>query len=280
MTWLSQRITISWQITSKVNEFVMNISPIPAFNDNYLWLLQNDSGHAFVVDPGDAEPVIARLAADGLVLDGILVTHHHGDHVGGVVRLLDAFPGIPVYGSAQSDADCVSHPLREGDTVTVLGSTATVLEVPGHTLDHIAYFFAEAGDGLPALFCGDTLFVGGCGRVFEGTAAMMHASLTKLSTLPGQTRVFCAHEYTMANMAFANAVEPNNQALQAHRRACADKRETNIPTVPSTIAVENATNPFLRCAEPEVISAAETRDAAGSDPVSVFAAIRGWKDQF
>lgn len=259
---------------------MLEISAIPAFNDNYIWLLTAGGTDAVVVDPGDAAPVMARLDADGLSLAGILVTHHHGDHVGGVNALLERWPGIPVWGSTTSDADCVTVPLNDGDAVSVLGHSADVSTIPGHTLDHIAFFFADAGE-RPALFCGDTLFAGGCGRVFEGDAAMMLASLNKLSTLPAGTRVYCAHEYTLSNLRFARAVEPANATLEQREQRCISLREQDIPTVPSILQEELETNPFLRCETGDVRSAARDQGCSNvDDPVEVFASIRGWKDGF
>lgn len=259
---------------------MLDARPIPAFSDNYIWLLTNGGKQAFVVDPGDGQPVLEALARRGLELGGILVTHHHPDHVGGVDTLLAQCGGVPVYGPAQSPATCINRPLNDGDRIEILGLGAEIIAVPGHTLDHIAYFFPETG-GAPSLFCGDTLFAGGCGRVFEGNPAMMHASLQRLAALPGETRVYCAHEYTLANLRFARAVEPDNESLQDRERRDAAKRERNEPTVPSTVALELATNPFLRCAETSVRSAAmrESGTAPRGD-ADVFAAIRGWKDNF
>jgi hydroxyacylglutathione hydrolase len=252
------------------------ISPITAFNDNYIWLLRApDAPLASVVDPGDAAPVIARLEAEGLRLTDILITHHHGDHVGGVMALLARWPQARVHGPAGERIPACRHPLREGDQVTPEGLSLTlrVLDVPGHTAGHIAYY----GDGV--LFCGDTLFAGGCGRLFEGTAAQMHASLAKLAGLPAQTLVHCAHEYTEANLRFAGLVEPGNPALLARISAVAALRAAGQPSVPSRLADELATNPFLRSEQSSVRRAAEQH--AGhplGGPVAVFAAIRRWKD--
>ncbi len=259
---------------------MLDVTPIPAFSDNYIWCL-NHSGdnQAVVVDPGDARPVLKALAERGLELAGVIITHHHFDHTGGLDALL-AHRKVPVWGPANPAISQISERLREGDRVAILGIEWTVMEVPGHTLDHIA-FYAEDTGGDPCLFCGDTLFAGGCGRVFEGNPGMMLGSLDKLAALPASTRIYCAHEYTMANLAFAAAVEPDNAALKARISHDQGLRDRDVPTVPSTLALELDTNPFLRCAQPAVVDKvlAEER-ATASDPVSVFAAVRGWKDNF
>ncbi len=259
---------------------MLDVTPIPAFSDNYIWCL-NRSGEtdAVVVDPGDGQAVLRALAERGLELAGIIITHHHFDHTGGLNDLLEQRP-VPVWGPVNPAISQISERLVEGDSVTILGIDWTVLEVPGHTLDHIA-FFADIDGQDPCLFCGDTLFAGGCGRVFEGNPAMMLGSLDKLAALPASTRVYCAHEYTMANLAFAAAVEPDNTALQARIAHDQGLRDQDIPTVPSTLALELDTNPFLRCEQPSVVSRMrEENRAEGDDPVSVFAAVRGWKDNF
>jgi len=251
------------------------VEPIPAFNDNYLWLLVRGP-EAAVVDPGDAAPVLQRLAQRNLRLRAILVTHHHGDHVGGVADLAQA-TGARVCGPGGEQIPARDVALAGGERIDVLGAAFDVLAVPGHTLGHIAYHSPE----LRTLFCGDTLFAAGCGRVFEGTAAQMHASLARLAGLPADTRVFCAHEYTLANLRFALAVEPGSEALRRRQLACAAKRERGEPTVPSTIAEELATNPFLRCDEPAVRRAAEARAGRPlATTEAVFAAIREWKNAF
>jgi len=253
----------------------IRITPIPAFHDNYIWLLERDN-HAVVVDPGDADPVLRVLAQGPYELDAILLTHHHPDHVGGVADLLAAHRA-PVFGPARSPFSRIDQRLCEGDRVDLLGQHFSVLEVPGHTLDHIAYWCAELG----ALFCGDTLFACGCGRLFEGTAAQMFASLSKIAQLPEHTKVYCAHEYTSANIRFALTVEPANPDLVRRGQTCAEARAHGRPTVPSTLALEKATNPFLRCAQTTVQTAVAGRDpAATGQLVAVFAALRAWKDTF
>ena len=242
----------------------MKLTPLPAFQDNYLWLLQ-DGQRALVVDPGDAQPVLDHLRSHGLQLVAILVTHHHPDHIGGVAQL-HAETGAPVWGPAREKIPEPYTRLAEGDTVETLGLRFTVFDVPGHTAGHIAYY-CEKFEGGPLLFCGDTLFSGGCGRLFEGTPAQMLASLGKLAALPGDTRVCCTHEYTLSNLKFARAVE--------------EKRAQGQPTLPSSIAQERRINPFLRTREPAVAQAAHMHGGADPrDEVAVFAALREWKNGF
>ena len=258
---------------------MLNVIPIPAFTDNYIWCLTTgNSSEAVVVDPGDARPVQEHLDRHGLELSGIIVTHHHFDHTGGIDALLDGAP-VPVYGPHNPQINSVTHRLGEGDTAMILGVEWQIIEVPGHTLDHIAFYAHSTSP--PTLFCGDTLFAGGCGRVFEGNPGMMLGSLNKLASLPADTRVYCAHEYTMANLAFAEAVEPDNPALKSRVQRDAGRRESSQPTVPSDIGTELATNPFLRCEQDSVAERIATREGLDpGDPVAVFAAVRGWKDNF
>ena len=256
----------------------MRIHAVPAFQDNYLWVLE-DGRRAAVVDPGDAVPVQRFLDERGLELAAILATHHHGDHVGGVPALVARWK-CPVFGPAHDGVEGLTRALAEGDAIVVpaLDYALKVLDVPGHTAGHIAYVH---DGGEPAVFCGDTLFACGCGRLFEGTPAQMAASLAKLAALPGPTRVYCAHEYTLSNIRFAEAVEPGNRELAARKARESEKRERGKPTLPSTVAEERATNPFLRCGDPQVVAAAERhagRRLAG--PVEVFAEIREWKNRF
>jgi hydroxyacylglutathione hydrolase len=255
----------------------MKLIPLPAFSDNYIWML-HDGQAAWVVDPGDAKPVLQALAANGLELRGILVTHHHPDHTGGVSELRDA-TGAAVFGPYR---EAMPEPLRrvaQDETIAVLGLSFQVIEVPGHTAGHIAYF-CPAMDGAPLLFCGDTLFSGGCGRLFEGTPAQMLASLETLAALPGDTRVCCTHEYTLSNLKFATAVEPDNATLVAYQRHCLDLRAAGLPTLPSTISQERAINPFLRSAHATVMASAQRYSAAQTASEGVFAALRSWKNQF
>jgi hydroxyacylglutathione hydrolase len=254
---------------------MFQITPVPAFRDNYIWVL-HEGGQAVVVDPGDAAPVRAFLHANRLTLAAILNTHHHADHIGGNADLLAEWP-VPVYAPARETVPTATVRLGGGDRVLLPGIDAEfeVLDVPGHTAGHIAY----VGHGV--VFCGDTLFACGCGRVFEGTPAQMHESLARLAALPGASRVYCAHEYTASNVRFARAVEPDHAALRRLEAEVAQARAAGRPTVPSTIEAERATNPFLRCTEaPLAAAVARESGADPSDPVAVFAALREWKNRF
>jgi len=255
----------------------MDLIALPAFTDNYIWML-HDGARAVVVDPGEAAPVSDALDELQLTLAAILVTHHHGDHVGGVDELRPRLQG-PVYGPRGESIPAPYVPLAGGDAFDVLGRRFEVIDVPGHTAGHVAYFHAGAGEA-PVLFCGDTLFSAGCGRLFEGTPEQMHASLARLSALPGDTRVCCAHEYTLSNLKFARAVEPGNAALARYVADCEAMRAAGQPTLPARLELERAVNPFLRCDAPEVIASAVAHGASGTDGVAVFAALRRWKNDF
>jgi len=257
----------------------MHLIPLPAFTDNYIWML-HDGRSAVVVDPGEAAPVLAALADLKLNLTGILVTHHHGDHVGGVAELRPHLQGS-VYGPARERIPEPFVAVNGGDVVEALGLRFTVIDVPGHTSGHIAYFCGEPGGAdAPLLFCGDTLFSGGCGRLFEGTAAQMNASLESLAALPANTRVCCAHEYTLTNLKFARAVEPGNAELDRYTGWCEAQRAALKPTLPARLGRERLINPFLRCAEPAVVQAAQQHGASSGRTVDVFAALRLWKNDF
>ena len=253
------------------------IHTVPAFSDNYIWLLENRDGSALAVDPGDGDAVEDALKETGLRLEGILITHHHYDHVGGV-EMLKENHGCTVWGPFNPALPFIDHRLTDGDRLEVGDYSFEILTVPGHTLDHIAYF---QGGADPLLFCGDTLFAGGCGRIFEGDAPMMYASLSRLASLPANTAVYCAHEYTLANLAFAQAADPENTALEKRCGEARAMRDLGRATVPSTIALEQATNPFLRSASPGIREGLTVagREVAG-DEVAVFAALRAWKDSF
>lgn len=254
---------------------------LPAFNDNYIWLLRRNEW-VVVVDPGEAAPVLDYLARHNLSLCAILVTHHHGDHIGGIEDLL-AHAEVPVFGPAGEPIEALTRRLHDGERIELpqLGVDVDVLGVPGHTRAHIAYYIRPAGPFAGSLFCGDTLFACGCGRVFEGTPPQMRASLARLAALPDDTRIYPAHEYTQANTRFALAVEPHNEALQAWAAEVTHLRAENRPTLPTTLSHELAVNPFLRWNAPAVITAA-SRFAGKplSTPDEVFTAIRSWKNGF
>lgn len=256
----------------------MPLHPLPAFSDNYIWVL-HDHQRALVVDPGEAEGVSHWLQQAGLQLDTILITHHHADHTGGVAALRSTF-GARVVGPAHEPLPQPVHGVAEGAVVDALGLRFQVLDVPGHTAGHIAYYCPDL-EGAPLLFCGDTLFSAGCGRLFEGTAAHMLASLTRLSTLPDATRVCCAHEYTLANLRFAQAVEPLNDDLARYASQCRQLREQNFPTLPSSMGVEKQINPFLRTREAAVRLALKAyAPHTSTDDVDMFATLREWKNHF
>jgi hydroxyacylglutathione hydrolase len=258
--------------------------PVPAFDDNYIWVV-SDGRNAVAVDPGDAAPVRAYLAKRGWRLVAILLTHHHADHVGGVADLLNG-QAVPVYGPA-SEALGALDPfvtrVKGGDRVHLDAPALdlAVLDVPGHTRGHIAYFQAADPAGTPHLFCGDTLFACGCGRLFEGTPAQMLESLDALAALPGATQVHCAHEYTLSNIRFALACDPGNAALRAWSRDAAALRERGVPTLPTTIAHERAVNPFLRSDDPAVqATLADQLHETVPDRLAAFTLMREWKNRF
>ena len=260
---------------------MLTIVPIPAFTDNYLWVIHDDA-NAIAIDPGDALPVIDYLAAHDLALSAILITHHHYDHVGGIGALKQwCGENIPVYAPETSNIKGRTHTADPTKMVSIaaLGLDFKVLSLPGHTLDHIAFYSATHG----LCFCGDVLFAGGCGRLREGTSSQAQHSLAQLRALPIETQIFCAHEYTLANLRFALIVEPNNAALKARIAVETQKRAENKPTLPTTIGLEIATNPFLRWDASEVKLAAERASSGTIDrnasPDEIFGAIRAWKDR-
>lgn len=252
----------------------IRISAIPALQDNYIWAVHDDQ-HAAVVDPGDAAPVLAFLAARHLRLDAILCTHRHNDHIGGIAKLREVY-NVPVYGRRHPNNPHITNELREGDSLELegLGVRFDIIEIPGHVDDHIAFL----APGL--VFCGDVLFGAGCGRNFEGTKAQLHHSLQRLAQLPDTTRIYCAHEYTAANLRFALACDPDNPAVKQRIAATQQLRAANQITLPSTIALEKATNPFLRCTQPGVIHTLQQRGLTDTSELGVFTAMREWKNHF
>ncbi len=254
---------------------MMKVHQLNAFDDNYIWLIGcNDQTEVAIVDPGDADPVIEYVEQQGLRPNAILITHHHGDHTGGVTKLVERYQ-IPVYGPANERIPALTHPMREGDRVALeaCGLSLEVFDTPGHTRGHICYY------GHGALFSGDTLFAAGCGRLFEGTAEQMYQSLEKLRALPDHTQLYCAHEYTSANLGFAVVAEPDNGETTARAEEVKRLRTEGKATVPASLALEKATNPFLRSHVPSLVSAAEA--FAGRElhsPAEVLAVVRHWKD--
>ena len=258
---------------------MIKITAIPALQDNYIWALHDDN-HAAVVDPGDAAPVLTFLNAHGLRLCAILCTHRHADHIGGIAKLREVY-NVPVYGRRHPNNPHITHELREGEKLRLdpPGIAFDIIEIPGHLDDHIAYIAPDI------LFCGDVLFGAGCGRNFEGTPAQLHHSLQRLAQLPGSTRIYCAHEYTLANLRFALACEPGSPAVKQRFATTQQMRSANQITLPSTIALEKATNPFLRCTQPEIIRTLQQRGLTdtsemGVSELGVFTALREWKNHF
>lgn len=252
---------------------MLSVKSIPAFNDNYIWLIHNNDNHCVIIDPGEAAPVIECINQHGFILDAILITHHHHDHIGGVPELVRQFPNINVVGPENEPIPTLTHPVGDGDVVELFDERFMVLGVPGHTHGHIAYV------GDEKLFCGDALFSAGCGRLFEGTAEQMFHSLQKMAALPDETQVYCAHEYTASNLAFALAVEPDNEYLLRYREKVLHLRANGKSTIPSTLQREKLINPFLRTSEMSVKKSVANSLTENSE-VEIFTALRKWKDEF
>lgn len=255
---------------------MLNVTPIPAFSDNYIWLISNAKKEdCIIIDPGDAKPVLDTLEQTGMTLSAILITHYHWDHVNGIDELLKHYPHTLVYGPVKEDIPHKTHALKEGDSIQfdTIGIELNVLDVPGHTAGHIAYY------GENRLFCGDTLFACGCGRIFDGTAEELYQSLMKISQLPKKTLIYCTHEYTLDNIGFAQWVEPNNKALQKRLKNSQSIRAKNQETIPFTLTLELQTNPFLRVSTPNVVKMLKHHTKQTMpEAAERFAALRQWKD--
>jgi hydroxyacylglutathione hydrolase len=260
---------------------MINVVPIPAFDDNYIWLIKGPDNKAVIVDPGDAEPVLSFISEEQRTLSAIIITHHHWDHIDGINDLL-RFYDVPVYGPDSPRIPQITHKVKEGSIVTLFDAPLfelNVIEVPGHTRDHIAY--TGLVNNKPAIFCGDTLFAAGCGRLFDGTHEQFCHSLQKINQLPAETQIFCTHEYTLANLKFAEAVEPSNQDIKNRIKNEQKKRLKHLPTLPTTLGLERRTNPFLRYHENDVTSAINAYWASEhSSPEALFTGLRRWKDEF
>ncbi|MBL88111.1 MAG: hydroxyacylglutathione hydrolase [Gammaproteobacteria bacterium] len=254
---------------------MLSIQPIKAFSDNYIWLITTNEG-SLVVDPGDASAVIEYVESKNIDIKGILITHHHFDHTGGIVDLKKKYE-LDVFGPF-NEVDGIDHRVNGGDTVSAIGIDFQVIDVPGHTLDHIAFFSENKGD--PVLFCGDTLFSGGCGRVFEGTFEQMFLSVKRLSELPSNTKMYCGHEYTISNLKFAKEVLPSDNFIDNAFKEVEKKINNGIPSLPTTLEYEKLINPFLKFNDDEVIASITNKFNVSNDPNEIFTAMRKWKDNF
>jgi len=263
----------STDLQDKIQPTMMTITPIRALQDNYIWLIIQDQ-HCIIVDPGDAQPVFEVIKQQNLIPVAILVTHHHADHTAGIRTIIEQFK-VEVYGSLRSKNPHITQKVKDQDSITPIGFELTVIATPGHTKDHEAYY----GNGM--LFSGDALFAAGCGRVFEGTAQEMYNSLIKLAALPDDTSIYCAHEYTLDNLKFAQTVEPNNHVIAERIVKCQQLLQQGLPTLPSTIGSEKATNPFLRCDKPSIIAAAHKHSGKSpTAPAEIFHILREWKNSW
>lgn len=251
----------------------MNLNSIPAFQDNYIWVLNDDDGRCVIVDPGEAAPVLQAIEKNHWQPEAILLTHHHNDHVGGVKELRQRFPDVVVYGPAETQDKGATQLVQEGDTLSVLGHEFSIFATPGHTLGHICFY------SFPYLFCGDTLFSGGCGRLFEGTAKQMYQSFCKINALPDETIICCAHEYTLTNMKFALSILPDDQAIKEYYSKVNDLRAKNLMTLPVTLQNERQINVFLRTEDPDLIEVIN-KETNLQQPEARFAWLRTKKDNF
>jgi hydroxyacylglutathione hydrolase len=255
---------------------MIKIESIEAFTDNYIWLITTIEG-SIVIDPGESSKIINFLKEKQLNLKAILVTHHHFDHTGGIKEILFHFP-VDVFGPFNNGIENINKKLKDGDKVSIIGIEFEIIEIPGHTLDHIAFY--SENNGSPILFCGDTLFAGGCGRVFEGTSDQMYESLKKLKILPDNTSVYCGHEYTLSNLKFAKEAEPFNQNTLSRYNEVLELREKGFPSIPSSLSTELKTNPFLRSDVEEVQENISIKFKTTKEPKEIFKALRSWKDNF
>jgi hydroxyacylglutathione hydrolase len=255
---------------------MIKIESIEAFTDNYIWLITTIEG-SIVIDPGESSKIINFLKEKQLNLKAILVTHHHFDHTGGINEILFHFP-VDVFGPFNNGIENINKKLKDGDKVSIIGIEFEIIEIPGHTLDHIAFY--SENNGSPILFCGDTLFAGGCGRVFEGTSDQMYESLNKLKILPDNTSVYCGHEYTLSNLKFAKEAEPFNQNTLSRYNEVLELREKGFPSIPSSLSTELKTNPFLRSDVEEVQENISIKFKTTKEPKEIFKALRSWKDNF
>lgn len=252
---------------------MLNIKSIPAFRDNYIWIIENSEGGCVVVDPGDAFPVLSYLEKQKCELEAILITHHHNDHIGGISELLRHYPKVSIVGPENEAIPSLTHRVKDGDTIELFNEPFKILDLKGHTHGHIGYY------GAGMLFCGDVLFSAGCGRVFEGTMEEMMGSLDKIKQLPDETLIYCAHEYTTSNIAFALAVDPENPELLNYRETVNRLRAHSKSTLPTTLKLEKSINPFLRVEEPEIRRSVANRTLK-MDVISIFSALREWKNDF
>ena len=254
---------------------MLSIKPIKALSDNYIWLVTTNEG-SIVIDPGESKQIIDLIKSNEIDLEGILITHHHYDHTNGIEEILK-YKKVEVYGP-KNNVNSITKRVKQNDVFNLIGLKFEVIETPGHTLDHIAFYCFK--DGKSILFSGDTLFSGGCGRVFEGTYSQMYESLKKLSKLPEDTQIFCGHEYTSSNLQFACAVEPNNQFIKKYNEEIIEKTKNGVPSLPSCLKIEHMINPFIRCNEENLIDNINKKFGEVSSEIEIFSTLRKWKDDF
>ena len=254
---------------------MLSIKPIKALSDNYIWLVTTNEG-SIVIDPGESKQIIDLVKSNEIDLEGILITHHHYDHTNGIEEILK-YKKVEVFGP-NNNVNSITKRVKQNDVFNLIGLKFEVIETPGHTLDHIAFYCCE--DGKSILFCGDTLFSGGCGRVFEGTYSQMYESLKKLSKLPEDTQIFCGHEYTSSNLQFACAVEPNNQFIKKYNEEIIEKTKNGEPSLPSSLKIEYMINPFIRCNKENLIDNINKKFGEVNSEIEIFSTLRKWKDDF